>query len=235
MDASEPEYAAFQFSTGSNPLLAAEEVESVRRRTPEIVWQREYLAQFSDESGAVFRGIRQAVSAGQHSPRAGRVYVAGVDWGRSHDYTAIAIVDVQARQLVALDRFNQIGWRLQRGRLRALAERWGVQVIWAESNSIGAPNIEALQDDGLPVRAFATTAKSKAPLIESLALAIERGQLRLLDDAALLGELASYQIETLPGGGYRYSAPPGMHDDTVIALALAWRGVEHSGARFDFA
>lgn len=51
----------------------------------------------------------------------------------------------------------------------------------------------------------------------------------------LLGELASYALERLPGGGYRYSAPAGMHDDTVIALALAWHGVMHSGARFDFA
>ena len=85
------------------------------------------------------------------------------------------------------------------------------------------------------MRGFATTAKSKSPLIEALALALERRQLWLLDDPVLLGELASYALERLPGGGYRYRAPAGMHDDTVIALALAWHGVMHSGARFDFA
>ncbi len=236
MDAAESEYSAFQFSTANNPLLELDEIESIRRRSPERIWRREYLAQFDDESGAVFRGIRGAVSPVQPgAPIPGHTYVAGVDWGRSHDFTAIAIIDADDRQLVALDRFNQIGWSLQRGRLQTLARRWGTQVIWAESNSIGAPNIEALQQDGLPVRGFATTAKSKSPLIESLALAIERGQLRLLDDPVLLGELASYALESLPGGGYRYSAPAGRHDDTVIALALAWHGVENSGARFDFA
>ncbi len=101
---------------------------------------------------------------------------------------------------MALDRFNEIGWGLQRGRLRALAQRWGRKSIWAESNSIGAPNIEALQAEGLPVRGFATTAKSKSPLIESLALALERRQFVALgDDAVLLGELASYALERLPG------------------------------------
>ena len=236
MDAAEDEYSAFQYSSETNPLLAPAELASIRRRTPEHVWRREYLAQFDDDSGAVFRGIQEAVSpAMQRAPIPSHVYVAGVDWGRSHDFTAIAIIDADERQLVALDRFNQIGWSLQRGRLRALAQRWGTRIIWAESNSIGAPNIEALQQEGLPVRGFATTAKSKAPLIESLALAIERGHLRLLDEPVLLGELASYALETLPGGGYRYGAPPGTHDDTVIALALAWHGVENRGASVDFA
>lgn len=236
MDSAEDEYAAFHFSTASNPLIAAAELESIRRRATEHIWRVEYLAHFSDESGSVFRGIRQAVQPiRQSAPIAGHSYIAGIDWGRSHDFTAIAIIDATERRLVALDRFNEIGWGLQRGRLRALAQRWGTQVIWAESNSIGAPNIEALQADGLPVRGFATTAKSKSPLIESLALALERRQLSLLDDPVLLGELASYALERLPGGGYRYSAPAGMHDDTVIALALAWHGVMNSGARFDFA
>ena len=236
MDPAESDYSAFQYSSETNPLLAPDELESIRRRSPEHVWRREYLAQFDDNSGAVFRGLRQAVRpVRQRAPLPGHSYVAGVDWGRSHDFTAIAIIDADERQLVALDRFNQIGLSLQRGRLRALAQRWGTRIIWAESNSIGAPNIEALQQDGLPLRGFATTAKSKPPLIESLALAIERGQLRLLDEPVLLGELASYALETLPGGGYRYSAPAGMHDDTVIALALAWHGVENRGASVDFA
>ena len=88
-------------------------------------------------------------------------YVFGVDWGRSHDYTAIAVIDATLRQMVALDRFNQIGWSLQRGRLRALADFWRPRVIWAEANSFGSPNIEALIQDGLPMRSFQTSASNK--------------------------------------------------------------------------
>ena len=46
-----------------------------------------------------------------------------------------------------------------------------------------------------------------------------------LHPARLVGELQAYQAERLPGGMLRYGAPNGMHDDTVIALALAWQGV----------
>ena len=236
MDDDAEAWMSFHFSTASNPLIAPEELQSIRRQTPEPVWRTEYLAEFSDDSGQVFRGIRAALrSTPVAGPEAGHVYVAGVDWGRHHDYTAIAVVDVTAGRMVALDRFNTIGWRLQRGRLRALAAHWKPQLIWAEANSIGAPNIEALQDDGLPMRSFLTTSKSKSPLIESLALAIERGHLGLLDDPVLLGELAGFRLERLPGGGYRYGAPPGSHDDTVIATALAWYGAQSSGAGFQFA
>ena len=235
MDAEEPDWAGFQFSTGSNELIAPEELAAIRRQTSEAVWRAEYLAKFDDDQGQVFRGIRAAVRPlPSPAPLAGHRYVAGVDWGRSIDYTAIAIIDATAGQLVALDRFNKVGWSLQRGRLQALTARWGAQVIWAEANSIGEPNIEALQREGLPVRGFVTTSASKSPLIEALALAIERGYLGLLDDPVLLGELASFSLERLPSGGYRYGARAGCHDDTVMALALAWYAAEHSGALIEF-
>ena len=78
------------------------------------------------------------------------------------------MVCTECRLEVALDRFNKIQWSFQRARLDALARRWGVQHIEAEENSIGSPNIEALQREGLPVIPFTTTAASKPPLIQSL-------------------------------------------------------------------
>jgi len=232
----ETEWQSFHYPTSSNPLIAPDELATIKRQTSTHVWLAEYEAQFVDDSGQVFRGIRDAVVSNLvTSPQAGHSYVAGVDWGRDNDYTVIVVIDATTQTMVAMDRFNQIGWSLQRGRLKAMADRWKLDVIWAERNAIGEPNIEALQHDGLPVRAFQTTAKSKAPLIESLALAIERGHIGLLDNPTLLGELSSYGIERLPGGGYRYGAPSGSHDDTVMATALAWYAVETGGISLDFA
>lgn len=235
LDPEEPEWQSFHFTSFDNPLIPAAELEAIRRQTPERVWQQEYLAQFSDNAGQVFRGIREAATAPLcPQPVAGTCYYAGIDWARDGDYTVVTVIDADRRQMVAVDRFNQINWSLQRGRLKAIYDRWQPCVIWAESNSIGSVNIEALQAEGLPVRAFATTAKSKGPLIEDLALAIERRDLALLPDETMLHELAAYSMERLPGGTYRYSAPHGQHDDTVISLALAWYGVRHGGSGIDF-
>lgn len=236
LDPEEHEWQSFHFPTTESPLISEEELASIQRQTPAHVWQTEYLAQFVDDAGQVFRGIQAAITAPLNAvPQPNQRTVMGVDWGRDNDYTAIAVMDADSHQMVALDRFNQIGWSLQRGRLRALYDRWRPEVVWAESNSIGSVNIEALQQEGLPVRAFTTTARSKGPLIEGLALAIERGEIGLLPEPALINELSAYAIERLPGGGYRYSAPAGLHDDTVIALALAWHGAQYSGSRIDFA
>lgn len=236
LDPEEPEWQSFHFTSYDNPHLDPAELDAIQRITPERVFKEEYLAQFLTDSGQVFRGVREAATAPPNAmPIPGRRYVAGIDWGRDHDYTCIAVLDAESGVLVALERFNLIGYELQRGRLRTVYDRWQPAVIHAEANSIGSPNIEALVTDGLPVRPFQTTASSKAPLIEGLALAIERREISLLPDPVLLHELDSYSLERLVGGGYRYSAPPGGHDDTVIALALAWRGVKYSGAGVSFA
>lgn len=75
---------------------------------------------------------------------------------------------------------------------------------------------------------FTTTAQSKGPLIESLALAFEQDDIAIQPEPVLLDELQAYSLERLASGRYRYNAPPGMHDDTVIALALAHYGVRNS-------
>ena len=236
LDPQQDEWAAFHHSTAHSQLVDPAELLSIQQNTPEHIWQTEYEAEFADDRGAVFRRITESAAPPPYDqPQPGHAYVAGIDWGRSRDYTAIAVLDASNGKMVALDRFKDAGWEHQRGRLQTIVKRWRPKIVWAEANSIGEPNIEALNRAGLPVKPFYTNAKSKAPLIEALALAIERSEITLLDDPVLLGELADYQLERLPGGGYRYGAPPGRHDDTVIAAALAWHGKQFTGPRIAFA
>jgi hypothetical protein len=56
-------------------------------------------------------------------------------------------------------------------------------------------------------------------------LAFERGDIRILNNPVLVGELVAYQAERLPSGLMRYGAPGGGHDDMVMSLALAWSAV----------
>lgn len=220
-----PDYKSWCFPTSYNPTIAhmPEEVEEARLSLPDRLFRQEYLAEFIPDAGGVFRGVAEVSTLDVRKPYKGE-FVFGVDWGKSNDFTVISVIDKQTKQQVALDRFNQINWSLQRARLASLYEQWKPQTIWAESNSIGGPNIEALQGEGLPVRPFETTAQSKGPLIETLALAIEREQIALLNDRVQVAELQAYEMTRLPSGTFRYNAPDGGHDDTVIALALSWYG-----------
>jgi len=74
----------------------------------------------------------------------------------------------------------------------------------------------------LPIRGFETTAASKPPLIENLALSLERAEVRWLDVPVATAELEAYERKSSAATGRAsYSAPAGVHDDTVIARALA--------------
>jgi len=150
----------------------------------------------------------------------------GVDWAKEKDFTVLTVMDADKRLLVDMDRFNKVDWELQRGRLKAMHDKWKCERIVAEKNSIGGPNIEALRREGLPVLGFEMTSTSKMPLIESLVLGFERKQLSIPNHHILIGELEAYEMQVSKRTGHTtYGAPEGLHDDCVISLALAWKAV----------
>lgn len=219
-------YRSFRFPTSSNPYISPAYIARERATKPERAFEQEYEAAFLDNDGAVFRKVEASMTATEQLRAApGHQYIFGVDWARSRDYTVIVVVDITTREMVALDRFSQISYTFQRNRLKALAERFHPVSIVAEANSMGGPNVEKLQEEGLPVFAFTTTNASKGTIIEALTLALETSNIRLLPDEILKNELLAYEGKKLPSGLMTYSAPEGEHDDTVIATCLAAWGL----------
>ena len=215
--------AAFQYPTSTNPYIAPDEIEAARKSLPERIFRQEYLAEFLDDAGGVFRRVMEAATAiEQVTPEEGHEYVLGVDWGQMVDFTVIMVLDITDKQVVYMDRFNKIDYIIQSNRLKTLVNRYKPTTVIAEVNSMGQPIVERLLDDGLPIQPFTTTNATKAEVIRGLQTAFENGELRILNDPILIGELQAYEQERSPSGLWKFGAPEGMHDDTVIALALAW-------------
>ena len=210
-----------------NPNIPFPEIEHLFETMPELSFRQEVLSEFNLAEGVVFRNIAACSTAPlDASPVAhkGHFVVMGGDWGRQHDFTALSVFCATCMTELALDRFNQIGWALQRGRLEALGRRWGVKYYLLEENSIGGPNIEALQSEGLEVAAFNTNQVTKPQVIQSLALALERREAQWLDVDYARAELEAYEQKiSAATGRVSYGAPAGLFDDTVIARALALR------------
>lgn len=225
------EVASWKAPTGDNPNPNIRRAfQLVKDRVPADTYQQEWMADFVD-AGAVFRNIAACLHAplmqdtGRHR---GHVLVAGLDWGKQNDFTAISVGCVNCRTEVAKDRFNQLDYHFQRKRIRALYDTWAPIAILAEANSIGEPNIEELQREGLPVIPFMTTAQSKPPLVENLALALERAEWQFQADALWTTELESFERTISPKTGRsQYGSPEGGHDDTVIGRCLMVWMAEH--------
>ena len=221
---------SFTAPSSDNPLASIKRAAELARTTvSDRTYRQEWLAEFVEDGGGVFRGVLQCVREHPTEPEPGRSYAMGVDWGRTNDATVFTVMCIETAQVVAVERMQDTAYALQLDRLKRLHTRWNPYAILAEANSMGGPLVEALQRLELPVRSFVTTAITKPPLIDALALAIERGDIGLTNNTTLINELRAYESERLPSGAVRYSAPGGMHDDHVISIALAWRAVGRGG------
>ena len=220
-------WQAWHFTSFDNPYLSKTALNDIISDMTADAYRQEIMAEFLEGEGAVFRNIAACLHAPETTPEqhAGHRIVGGADWGKQVDRTALALLCTDCGQEVALDIFNQIDYHVQRQRLEALHDKWRVTQWIGEQNSIGEPILEELQRDNIPIVGFITTATSKPPLIESLALALERAEVQWLNVPVATTELEAYERRVSPQTGRsQYSAPDGIHDDTVIARALALRG-----------
>lgn len=169
-------WEAFHFTSHDNPHLSREALEEITSDMTEADYQQEILAQFLQGEGAVFRNIEACLHAKPTTPaeHRGHKIVIGLDWGQKNDFTAVCVFCSTCNCEVEMDRFNKIEWSFQRQRVKTLYDKWNVSDGLVELNSIGSPNFEALLPDCPSLRGFETTASSKRPLIQGLALALEK-------------------------------------------------------------
>jgi hypothetical protein len=220
------DWASWQMPTSANPFIDPAEVAAARETMAEDAFRQEILAVFLEDGAGVFRHVLEAATAvAIDKPLAGRQYVAGVDVAALVDYTVVAVMDAKTKELVHLDRFNRVDYNVLEERLAALYARFDMAALVVESNSIGQPVIDHLRQRGMIVQPFTTTNATKTAVIQSLQAAFEHREIKIIDDAVLTSELMAYEGEQR-SGYWKYGAPEGMHDDTVMALALAWSAVQ---------
>lgn len=220
------EVKSWRFATVTNPFIDPKEIEANRLILPERVFAQEFLAEFVDDAGGVFRRVVEAATAtGQAEANPDHQYIAGVDVADMVDFTVVSVIDVTTGELCYVDRFNRVGYPVLENRLLATYRRFMPAEMIIESNSIGQAVIDHLAGL-LPVRPFKTTSATKEGIIQGLAAAFEHNRLKILADPVLIGELQAYEGKRNAGGGFSYSAPEGLHDDCVMSLALAWHGAD---------
>jgi phage FluMu gp28-like protein len=160
-------------------------------------------------------------------PKKGKRYYMGVDLAKSHDYTVIVIID-EGGHVVYFDRFNDISWTIQKKRVVDIAQYYNAAVL-VDSTGVGDPVLDDLLYH-ISVDGFKFSNTSKRQLVENLSIGIERGSISFFEIPELIEELSTFAYDQSETGLIRYNAPDGLHDDCVIALALAyWHYTQNSG------
>ena len=204
-------------------MFSLTEYEDARDALPEHVFRELYMAEPADDGGNPF-GL-QAIDdcVGALSTEAPVVW--GWDLAKSVDWTVGIGLDRDGN-VCRLERWQQKPWGYTKGRILDASGRVFALV---DSSGLGDPVLEDMQRQGLRAEGFKFSSTSKQQLMEGLAAAIQQGRVRI-PAGPIVSELETFEYEYTRTGA-RYSAPPGLHDDCVCALALAWRAYERRARR----
>lgn len=214
----EANWNSWQMSTYMNPYIDPSEIDDAKSDLPALAFSQEYMAEFNDNVANPFGlpFIQQCVFPISVEP----AVCFGVDLAKSFDYTVITGIDKNG-SVCHFDRF-QMDWRSTTKRILDLPN----VPIAIDSTGVGDPigeDIARVKD----VTLFQFTQRSKQQIMEGLAVAIQK-RLITFPDGVLKDELDSFEYE-YTRTGVKYSAPSGMHDDTVCSLALAYNLYEKVG------
>lgn len=204
-------------------ILETAEVEDARRQLPEAVFRELFLAEAADDEGNPFGldHLRRCLR-----PLSEAAPIAwGIDLARSVDWTVAIGLDA-AGQVCRCARW-QSPWEETHRRLLELV---GEVPALVDCTGTGDAPFERLsRQGGSQFQGYLFTAASKQRLVEGLAVAIQHREVGF-PEGPILAELESFEYLYSRGGGVRYSAPEGSHDDCVMALALAvacWQAQTH--------
>jgi hypothetical protein len=218
---------SFHWKSVESPYSSEEDIREAQETLPRDTFLQEYEADPHDNAQAVFRNHRDCI--GPMGEAEGRSCL-GIDLGRKHDFTGIVGINAMRRPF-HVERF-QLDWPQQRARIAALSLQHGA-FLEVDATGLGDAFIPSLREAGLQVEPYVIGSNpAKTQLIDYLRLQFEQNSITIPDHNELLTELDTFEYLVVeedekkkPLERYQYGAPPGGHDDLVLALALAAWGM----------
>ena len=205
------DWQSFKYTTYDNPFIKVSEIDDAKNSLPMAAFEQEFMANPSENAANPFGidFIRQNIQAlSNNNP-----ICYGIDVAKSYDYTVICGLDINGA-VCSIDRF-QSDWSTTKAKIRGLAN---VPKL-IDATGVGDPIVEELQREDYLIEGFKFTSTSKQQLMEGLVSSIQQGNVKY-PDGIIVDELSIFEY-VYTANGVKYSAPNGMHDDCVCALALA--------------
>lgn len=208
----EENWMSWQMPTSTNPFIDISEIKDAQKDLPELAFSQEYLAEFNDNVANPFgfQFIKLCTMPMSREP----AICFGIDLAKSFDWTVI----------IGLDRFGQVcfferfqnDWHITKQKILQLPKA----PMKVDSTGVGDPIVEDLQRQRPNITGFKYNQTSKQQLMEGLQAAIQQRKITF-PEGLITAELEQFEYE-YTRTGVKYTAPPGMHDDCVNALALAF-------------
>jgi hypothetical protein len=230
-DGTDDRVRSFKMKSTDNPHIARDYIEAQKTELTEAQFAAEYLGDFVDLQGAVFKWdqIRACIDGSEERDAPGsRRFSIGWDPARVRDRSGVAVVDITKKpwRVVEVADLRSVDYIEQVRRVADIARHYGRAKVTVDVTN-ESTLLELLKREGTWADGVRFTAANKAEMVMGLQILFERRELVLLPEHHdLLRELQFYEAVIAKSGHVRYGAPEGskVHDDLVTAVALAVRG-----------
>lgn len=219
-------YSFYRFSSFDNPYIQHDLIMEDIKSMPERVVKQEIYAEFLDDTGVVFRDVKQVAILQPEEPIEGHLYVIGCDLAKVQDFTVLTVYDRKNNHQVYQVRFNQLEWPFQKEKIKTLCKKYNNALIYMDSTGLGSPIFDDLSRDGVPIEPIHFTNEVKKQLVEKISNWIELKEIYMLNLEETVHEFNSFTYDySEKTGRVIYGAPVGFHDDIVFSHALAIWGL----------
>lgn len=243
-DPSMADWSYHQWNFLDRPTATQAELNEARLEMTESDFRRYYLGEFIEEEGAFFTRVENTfvlapgppppvkqpdgrwimAATGEVMPDDYRppMYVVGVDPAIKSDFFVASVwKNGEPREQVEVSRHKGPPSEQQVEEVQRLSKAYHEAPVLIEVNGPGGPIWQELCKRGVQAVAFETSGKSKGEILHDYRIDMAYGRLRALKDPVQEREHYAFQALRTAGGTFKYGAPPGEHDDTVMANALA--------------
>lgn len=185
-------------------------------------FRQEYYVEVISGASSVFKGWKDCVKGKLRAPEFGHEYICGVDLARTQDRTVIIVIDKHDNHVVYFESLEQTPWTQQKERITRVIRQYNSAQTIVDATGVGDSFVDQLYMSGLPVQAFKISSNQvKRELIERTVMYLTNAYISMPNIELLEAELDSFEYQITANGNITYGAPNGMHDDAVLALALA--------------
>jgi phage FluMu gp28-like protein len=226
-----PDYTRFLINWTECPDIDKKEVERIKRVDP-MTYSQEYNNQFQgsvDNAEFPFHIIEPCIDNElQYEELAhNKIYKIGVDIGRRHDLTAIAIFEevngVNILRCVETHFDKKYDWQL--GRLKEIIKNYTVKSLLIDATGLGNNLAENLVDEfGAVVKPIMFDNEVKQQMVIGLKELMHNGKIKFPNDPHLINNFSVIQRQYSAAGYLKFDSKRDSvvgHADLFWAVALA--------------
>jgi len=242
----DPDHYSFSAPSECNPFIPRASILADRKRlrspmAPDVKTldeMSEFDGVFVEDLGGVFENIKRVCCLApiSSSPNrwiykdaeAGHNYVMGIDWARFLDSTVVSIFDIQTKEQVYLLAIpgNSLLYGSQMDEVHRLFNLYNKPQIVADERDAGSYLCEQMRfkygDRVKGVKWSYGGEDDKSAYVTRGRDLFQHVGWKLMNVQAQVDEFTLYSKTPLPSrNGYKYEAPPGLHDDFVSAALFA--------------